>query len=149
MIQMELSKVLITETSDYQVIWLREKGGERTFPILIGIIEADAIARKLRDVKTLRPLTHDLMANVIIGLGATVDRVVVNSLRKNTFYAKIVLRLNGSSVEIDSRPSDAVAVAVRLEAPIFVEDHVLEHVCSGTSSPQSEELPPPDDPTIV
>ena len=134
MIQMELSKIVITETSDYQVIWLREKGGHRTFPILIGIAEAAAIDRQVRDIKIQRPLTHDLLTNVITSLGARLDRVVVSALENNTFYAKLVLNYNGSTIDIDSCPSDAVAVAVRLDAPIFVEDAVLEHVCNKTNS---------------
>lgn len=145
MIEMELAKILITETSDYQVIWLREKNGARTFPILIGIVEAAAIDRKVRDIPTRRPLTHDLLSSVITELGARLDRVIVNALRKNTFYAKLILQMNGGMVEVDSRPSDAVALAVRLQAPIFVEEEVLEHVASAPGDPSSDE----DGPTIV
>ena len=134
MIRMELSKILITETSDYQVIWLRERGGRRSFPILIGIVEAAAIDRKVRDIPTPRPLTHDLLVEVIRGLNAELERIVVSSLRNNTFYAKLILRQNGSMLEVDSRPSDAVAVAVRLDAPIYVEEEVLDAVCSGAIS---------------
>ena len=134
MIQMELSNIVITETSDYQVIWLRDKGGHRTFPILIGIAEAAAIDRKVRDIKIQRPLTHDLLTNVITSLGAKLDRVVVSALENNTFYAKLVLNYNGSTIDVDSRPSDAVAVAVRLDAPIFVEDTILEHVCNKANN---------------
>jgi len=148
MVRMELSKILITETSDYQVIWLREKGGVRSFPILIGIVEAAAIDRRVRDIQPRRPLTHDLLASVITGLGAKLERVVVSSLQNNTFYAKLVLQLNGNSVEIDSRPSDAVAVAVRLDAPIYVEEEVLEHVCSGDPS-DAGGSPSPDQPPAV
>ena len=146
MIQMELSKILITETSDYQVIWLREKGGTRTFPILIGIVEAAAIDRKIRDIQTPRPLTHDLLANVIESMGAQLSRIVVCSLHSNTFYAKLVIDFNGHEIDIDSRPSDAVAVAVRMDAPIYVENDVLEHVCSGAGQPDT---PDPSGPTIV
>ncbi len=138
MVQMELSKIIITETSDYQVIWLREKGGQRTFPILIGIVEAAAIDRTVRDIQTPRPLTHDLLASVITKVGATLDRVIVSSLRNNTFYAKLVLQMNGNTLEVDSRPSDAVAVAVRLNAPIFVEETVLDNVCNESKSPDGE-----------
>ena len=146
MIRMELSRIVITET-DYHMIWLREKDGQRTFPIVIGIVEADAIRRKVREDRTRRPLTHDLLSNVITGLGAELERVVVNSLERRTFHAKLVLRRNGSIIEIDSRPSDAVAVAVRLDAPIFVQEEVLEHVCSGAHNPDN--TPGADDPTIV
>ncbi len=146
MVQMELSKILITETSDYQVIWLREKGGTRTFPILIGIVEAAAIDRTIREIQTPRPLTHDLLANVIQGMGAQLERVVVCSLHSNTFYAKLVIQRNGEQIEIDSRPSDAVAIAVRTEAPIFVEDDVLNHVCSGAGHSEASEN---DGPTLA
>ena len=149
MIEMELSKILITETSDYQVIWLREKGGERTFPILIGIVEAAAIDRKVREIQVPRPLTHDLLTNVIIDLGAQLERVIVCSLKRSTFYAKLVIQHNGTTTEVDSRPSDAIAVAVRLDAPIFVEEDVLDHVCTGTGDSDGEGMPQPDDPTIV
>ena len=145
MIQVELSKIIITETSDYQVIWLREKGGQRAFPILISIVEASAIDRKIRDIKTPRPLTHDLLSSVIEKLGAKLDRIVVSALHNNTFYAKLVLTFDGRTVEVDSRPSDAVATAVRLDAPIFVEDDVLDHICSGSkdddASPEAPGTP--------
>ncbi len=139
MICMELSKIVITESSDCQVIWLREKGGQRTFPILIGIVEAAAIDRAIREIGTPRPLTHDLLADVITSMGATLERIVVNSLQRTTFYAKLVLRLDSNVIEVDARPSDAVAIAVRLNAPIFVEDEVLDHCCSDSKSSGGDE----------
>jgi hypothetical protein len=147
MVEMELSKILITETSDYQVIWLRERGGVRQFPILIGIVEAAAIDRKVREIQTLRPLTHDLLAAVVERLGARLSRIEVCALRNSTFYARLVLSRNGETVEVDSRPSDAVALAVRVGAPVFVAEQVLEQVCRGESP-----LPPeagPDSSPIV
>jgi hypothetical protein len=147
MVEMELSKILITETSDYQVIWLREKGGHRTFPILIGIVEAAAIDRTVREIKTPRPLTHDLLASTITNLGGQLDRIVVCDLRKNTFYAKLMIQQNGSMVEVDSRPSDAVALAVRLNARVFVEEDVLDHVCKQGDN--GEQGPGPEGPTVV
>lgn len=146
MVEMELAKILIAETTDYQVIWLRERGGHRTFPILIGIVEAAAIDRKIRDIRTPRPLTHDLLSSVITSIGARLERIVINALRDNTFYAKLVLQCNGNTVEVDSRPSDAVAVATRLDAPIFVEEEVLERVCSGESSETGGESANPSNP---
>ena len=112
---------------NYQrVVILRVKDSDRYLPIWIGTNEADAIAVKLQDVAVHRPLTHDLLGKVIDTLGGKVDSVVVSDLNNDTFYAKIVLGVNGGVVEVDCRPSDAIALAVRSEAPIYVEDSVLE-----------------------
>lgn len=140
MVRMELSKLVITETSDYQVVWLKEKGGDRTFPILIGIVEAAAIDRNLREIPTPRPLTHDLMAQMVTGLGGILDRVTISGLQNNTFFAKLVIKLNGRNYEIDSRPSDAIAMAVRLKSDIYVDDEVLNNVCSDLK--EGEDAPP-------
>ncbi len=134
MIHMVLSKIMITETSDHQIIVLKEKEGQRSFPIVIGLNEAWAIDRAVKGVTTPRPLTHDLITNVIEGLNAGVLKVVINDLRNNTFYAKIVLQKNGSTVEIDSRPSDAIALAMQRNTPIFVAKKVLEDVCSSADN---------------
>jgi len=125
---MELSRIIISETNDEQVIVLKETNGDRAFPIVIGIWEAVAIDRNLKGKKTPRPMTHDLLENVIQGLDSKLDRIVVTELRDRTFYAKLVLRRNGKAVEIDSRPSDAIALAVQMRAPIYVEESVLEEV---------------------
>jgi len=125
MVLMELSKILITETSDHQIIVLKEKDGQRSFPIVIGINEAWAIDRAVKGITTPRPLTHDLIHNVIEGLNAGVVKVVINDLKNNTFYAKIVLQGNSALVEIDSRPSDAIALAMQKNTPIFVEKKVF------------------------
>lgn len=135
----ELAKIMIAETSEHQVIWLREKEeGGRTFPILIGLFEAVAIDRKIREVESPRPLTHDLLANVISSLSGVVERIVVNDLRNNTFYATLVVKQNGKVIEVDSRPSDAIALAVRTDAPIYVEKKVIEQVTSWQESEGSE-----------
>ena len=128
MVPVDLSRILITETSDQQVIWLRERHGDRSFPIVIGIFEAVAIKRKLNDEPLERPLTHDLLASVIGQLDARVERIVVTALKRTTFYAKIILRRDGHAIEVDSRPSDAIALAVRVAAPIFVEEELFELV---------------------
>lgn len=125
---MELSRLIICETGDEQVIYLKEKDGNRTFPIVIGIYEAAAIDRKIRGHKTPRPLTHDLLAGVIRDMGAHLASVVVSELREGTFYAKLVLDRDGASTEVDSRPSDAIALAISTGAPIFVDESVLEAV---------------------
>ena len=110
------------------MIVLKEVEGERAFPIVIGIWEAVAIDRNIKGKKTPRPMTHDLLENVIGGLESKLDRVIVTELRDRTFYAKLVLRRNGKAVEVDSRPSDAIALAVQMRAPIYVEEQVLEEV---------------------
>lgn len=127
-VEVELARVVISETSDAQIVVLREKGGERAFPIVIGIFEAAAIDRKLNDRPLLRPMTHDLLESVIRHLGAKIERVVVNDLHDNTFYARLHLtkEAGGDVVDVDSRPSDAIALAVRMDVPIFVEEQVFE-----------------------
>ncbi|MCX5638273.1 MAG: bifunctional nuclease family protein [Planctomycetota bacterium] len=122
----ELSRIIINETSDQQIIVLKERYGPRSFPIVIGIVEIFAIDRRLKGIKPPRPLTHDLLASVIEGLGAKVEKIVINDLRNHTFYAKIFLGLDGRTVEIDSRPSDAIAISTATNAPIYVAEHVFE-----------------------
>ena len=109
-----------------RVVILREKDSDRYLPIWIGASEAESIAMKLQDVAAPRPLTHDLLRSVIASLGATVSRVVVSELNEDTFFAKIVLQFNGTTMEVDARPSDAIALAVRSDAPIFADDMVVE-----------------------
>jgi hypothetical protein len=123
---MVLARIVISETSDQQVIVLREKDGERSFPIIIGIFEAVSIDRRLKGIEIPRPLTHDLIENVIDGMGGKLEKIVVNDLQENTFFAKLHISRDGEDIEIDSRPSDAVAIAVRVKCPIFVEESVLE-----------------------
>jgi len=122
----ELAKIIITETSDQQIIVLREKDGHRAFPIVIGYYEAAAIDRRLKGIATPRPLTHDLLASVIEHLGGELEKIVINDLREHTFYAKLVIRQNGRLIEVDSRPSDAIALGIADDVPIYVEEHVLD-----------------------
>jgi len=129
MVPVTLSKIIITETSDHQVIVLKETNGQRSFPIVIGLNEAWAIDRAVKGINTPRPLTHDLINNVIEGLNAGIVKIIINDLRNNTFYATIVLQQDGTTVEIDSRPSDAVALAMQKNIPIFVANKVLDEVC--------------------
>lgn len=134
MVEMELKRIMITETSEQQVIVLKEKGGVREFPILIGIYEATAIDRGVKQIPTPRPLTHDLIGAVIQSFDAKLERIVINDLRDGTFYARLVIARDAGPMEVDSRPSDAIALAVHEGAPIFVEEKVLEEVCSwGTA----------------
>jgi len=132
MIQMELFQLLITETRDEQVIMLREVNGSRSFPIVIGNYEAITLNRKLNNVKTPRPLTHDLIENVLKGLNAALTKVVISQIKNNTFYAKLVLQQNGREIEIDSRPSDAIILATLLKSPIYVNEDVLEKLSGKT-----------------
>ncbi len=128
-VEVELSRIIINETSDQQTIVLKERKGHRSFSIVIGIVEIFAIDRRLKGIKPPRPMTHDLLAGVIEGLGAKIEKIVINDLRNHTFYAKITLSLNGQNIEIDSRPSDAIALGVASNAPIYVAEHVLENTC--------------------
>ncbi len=130
-VPMELSRILIRETDDTHIVELREIDGERVFPIVIGLNEAAAIERRLMGQKPPRPQTHELLAQVIKELGASVERVIISDLRNHTFFARLILRRNGQELDIDSRPSDAIALGVATEVPIFVAEHVLEEVCRG------------------
>jgi uncharacterized protein len=127
-IEVELSKIIINEASDQQVIVLKEHLGERSFPIVIGIVEIFAIDRRLKGVQTPRPMTHDLLDSVITSLGGRVERIIINDLRNHTFYAKIVLSIDGKTIEVDSRPSDAIALGVASSAPIFVAEQVFDKI---------------------
>jgi bifunctional DNase/RNase len=128
-VEMELNKIIISEMQDQQIIVLKEVDGERKFPIVIGSPEAMAIDRRLKGIPTPRPLTHDLLASVIEQLGGTIERIEINNLQEHTFFAKIHIRQNGDIVEIDSRPSDAIALGVATSVPIYVAEHVLDEVC--------------------
>ncbi len=136
-VPMELSRILITELGDQQVIFLKEKDGERSFPILIGINEALAIDRRIKGVATPRPMTHELLGNVIQALGGELERIVVNDLRDSTFYAQLHIRRDGELIEVDSRPSDAIALGSALDTPIFVAEHVLDQVLSTPTSKEA------------
>lgn len=125
-VEVELSRIIINETSDQQIIVLKERNGQRSFPVVIGIVEAFAIDRRLKGLTPPRPMTHDLLDNVIKGLGAKIEKIVINDLRQHTFYAKIYLDLNGRTIEIDSRPSDAIALCAASNAPIYVAEHVFD-----------------------
>jgi len=129
---MQLVKVVIDERHDQQMIHLLEKDGERSFPIVIGMNEAAEIHRKLTGFKPMRPLTHDLIAQLLGVTGSEIERIVVSDLRGGTFYATIHLRLvSGELVEVDARPSDAIAMAVQIACPIFVAEHVFSELSQG------------------
>ncbi|HTL47479.1 MAG TPA: bifunctional nuclease family protein [Verrucomicrobiae bacterium] len=126
MIELALSKIKIDENRNEQVIIFREKEGERYLPVVIGMAEVNAIKLKLSGVKPPRPLTHDLFVQIFEKLGTKLEKVVIDRLENNTFYAKLHLNRNGDGpVIIDARPSDSVAIAIRTGAPIFVNDDVI------------------------
>ena len=124
----ELIRIMITETGDHQVIVLKESQGERVFPIVIGFFEAAAIDRRIKGHVLPRPMTHDLLAAVIDALGGRLAKIVVTDIKDHTFYARLVIERNGDQVHVDARPSDAIALAVAGNTPIFVENHVLDEV---------------------
>ena len=126
MVEMTIESIRMNLVNYQRVVILKEKDADRYLPIWIGHAEADAIAVRLQDVAVARPLTHDLLGTVITSLGATVNSIVVNDLSNDTFYARIVLNVNGSTMEIDARPSDALALAVRVRVPIYADESVLE-----------------------
>jgi hypothetical protein len=131
-VQMELSRILIRERRHEQIIELRETDPEdgesaRSFPIVIGIVEADAIRRRLEHIELPRPMTHDLLGSIIEGLGATLDAISIVDLVDGAFIARLnVSKENGERVAIDARPSDAIALGAALDVPIFVAEHVIE-----------------------
>ncbi len=126
MLEMMIDSIRVSLVNYQRVVILRVKEDDQYLPIWIGPSEADSIALKLQDVDVPRPLTHDLMRSLISTLGASVSRVVVTDLDQDTFFAKIMIEHNDSTIEIDARPSDAIALAVRTDAPIFVDEAVIE-----------------------
>ena len=136
LVAMQLARIIISELTENQVIYLREVDGEREFPILIGIFEATNIDRRVKeDYQPPRPLTHDLIVSVAENLGATLEKIVISDLNQSTYFAQIVMKTDGGEeVEVDSRPSDAIAVAVTYDPPlpIFVDSAVLDEASSPT-----------------
>jgi bifunctional DNase/RNase len=126
MIEMTIDSIRVSLMNYQRVVILKEKDSDRYLPIWIGPAEADAIAVKLQDVTVPRPLTHDLLRSVIDTLGATINSIIVSELKNDTFYAKIILSVDGGQMEVDSRPSDALALAVRADVPIYAEEVVLD-----------------------
>ena len=127
-VRMRLSRIVINEINEQQVIYLQEIDGDRQFPIVIGIFEASSIDRRVKKIEPPRPLTHDLVVQVAESLGAQLDSVVIDELRDRTYFAKLRLKREGEIIEVDSRPSDAIAVAVTCDPPlpIYVAEDVLD-----------------------
>jgi bifunctional DNase/RNase len=126
MIEMVIDSIRVSLMNYQRVVILKEKIADRYLPIWIGPAEADAIAVRLQEVTVPRPLTHDLLRSVIDALGATIDSIIVNDLKNDTFYAKIIIIVDGKQMEVDSRPSDALALAVRASVPIYADEVVLD-----------------------
>ncbi len=127
-IEVELSRIIIDEANDQQVIVLKEKNGDRCLPIVIGIVEVMAIDRRIKKIETPRPMTHDLLNNTIRSLGAKIEKIVIDDIRNHTYYAKIHLNIDGRIVEVDSRPSDAIALSAGSSVPLYVAEHVFTNV---------------------
>jgi bifunctional DNase/RNase len=134
MVPMQLSRILIREMADMQIIELTEVGGERSFPIVIGLPEAFAIERRLKGVEIPRPQTHDLLAAVIEALGGVLQRIEIHDMREGTFYAALVVDQAGREIRVDSRPSDAIALGVARRVPILVSEVVLEQAVADAAS---------------
>jgi bifunctional DNase/RNase len=122
---MELRRIIISELDEQQVIVLKEVDGDRSFPIVIGLFEASSIDRRVKGMVATRPLTHDLITGVIDQLGGEVQDILISDLKEHTYYAKLRVRHEGELIEVDCRPSDAIAVAVTAKVPIYVNEEVL------------------------
>ncbi len=142
-IEMTIKGLVVDPITNMPIIVLRDAEGQRVLPIWVGIFEANAIALKIENISTPRPMTHDLLRNVIEDLNGVVRKIVVSDLKDNTFYALIYVEVGGQTLAIDSRPSDAIALALRADAPIFVEESVLDNakgIDFSTDKADSERL---------
>jgi bifunctional DNase/RNase len=139
LIKMTVRGIALDPITNMPIVILKDPEERRALPIWVGIFEANAIALELEKVSTPRPMTHDLLKNILEGLGITVQQIIVNDLKENTFYATIELNYNGSVVSIDSRPSDAIALALRVNAPIFVSENVVTQAKNIEVSEEKEE----------
>jgi bifunctional DNase/RNase len=138
-IEMVIKGLMVDPVTNMPIIILRDKEGDRVLPIWVGIFEANAIALQIENVSTPRPMTHDLLRNVIQDLHGAVQKIVVSDLKENTFYALIYMKVNGESMAVDARPSDAIALALRTQAPIFVEDYVIDHAKTIDFAPEKND----------
>ena len=143
-IEMTIKGLMVDPVTNMPIILLRDSDGQKVLPIWVGIYEANAIALQIENVSTPRPMTHDLLKNVITDLKGTIRKIVVSDLKDNTFFALIYLEVNGETVAIDARPSDAIALALRARAPIFVEESVIDNAKpfdpGGGEKPDTERL---------
>ena len=127
LIEMTIKGLMLDPITNTPIVILKDKDGDRVLPIWVGLFEANAIALQIENVATPRPMTHDLLRNIITDLDGRVDRIVVSDLKENTFYAVVHLTVRGERVAVDARPSDAISLALRTRAPIMVEETVIEN----------------------
>jgi bifunctional DNase/RNase len=139
-IEMTIKGLMIDPITNMPIIVLRDQDGQRLLPIWVGVFEANAIALQIENVQTPRPMTHDLLKNILQDLAAQVERVVVTELKENTFYALIHVKTGGQTITVDARPSDAIALALRTGSPIYVEEAVIQNARSVESNPQSMDV---------
>ncbi len=142
-IEMKIKGLMVDPSTNMPIVILKDEVEDRMLPIWVGVFEANAIALRMEAIDTPRPMTHDLLRDLLDKLHATVEKIVVNDLKDNTYFARIHLLINGDEHVLDSRPSDAIALALRAEAPIFVEQSVLEQaqtLDSGADLPDAERL---------
>lgn len=138
-IELTIKGLMIDPVTSTPIVVLRDAKGGRVLPIWVGVFEANAIAVQIENITMPRPMTHDLLRNVIEELQGTVQRIVISDLKENTFYAVIHLLVRGEAVAIDARPSDAIALALRTRAPIFAEEHVIDQARHVEPAPQEAE----------
>lgn len=136
-IEMVIKGLMVYPVTSMPIIILRDRDGDRVLPIWVGVFEANAIALQIENISTPRPMTHDLLRNVLMDLNATVQRIVVSDLKDNTFYALIYVMRGGEVIAIDARPSDAIALALRTQSPIYVEEYVIDHAKSVDFTPDT------------
>jgi len=139
-IEMNIKGLMIDPITNMPIIILRDQDGQRVLPIWVGVFEANAIALQIENVQTPRPMTHDLLKNIISDLHAHVQRIVVCALKENTFYATIHITVGDQALAVDARPSDAIALALRTQSPIFVEETVIQNARSVESGKESMDL---------
>jgi bifunctional DNase/RNase len=135
-VEMVIKGLMVDPVTNMPIIILRDRDGDRVLPIWVGVFEANAIALQIENISTSRPMTHDLLRNVLRDLNAEVQRVVVSDLKDNTFYALIYVTVGGEVMAIDARPSDAIALALRTQAPIYVEERVIDHAKTIDFAPE-------------
>ena len=138
MLQVRVAHLGLDRTTNTPVVILQENDGQRVLPIWIGPAEASAIAMELAGVKFSRPLTHDLLKQVIVGLGGELRRVVISAVKENTYFAELLIRRDDHVFQVDARPSDSIALALRLRAPIFTSDHLLDQAGVETDEPSPD-----------